>query len=205
VIPSGAQNAIGGELRLPFDLPGGRALDVRGEAYFVENNTREAVEGFLETNTERFGRVKGLGWYGLVSFWACGDTFVSDEPGIHRPVQGDPENTKDLKRGFEVLLVASGVNASYSGATRVDSKPDANTPDADVTVYQFGAAAQYWYGTLFRAGFSYDFYFAPNSGDPGENLAQVPEDLPHVHPADEEAHESTNVHHEVAFRTALTF
>ena len=102
VLPSGDQWALGGELRLPFDLPGGRAIDVRGEAYWVSNGTREAIDGTQLSNTERFGRMEGIGWYAMVSFWAWGDAFVSGEPGLWRPVTVDPSAPPELLRGLEI-------------------------------------------------------------------------------------------------------
>ena len=82
IIPSGAQNAIGGELRVPVSI-----FDIRGEAYYVANRTREAVEGYQLTNTERLGRVRGTGWYAQVSAWPFGDAFVTGDPGLVRPTR----------------------------------------------------------------------------------------------------------------------
>lgn len=174
VLPSGAQNAIGGELRLPVELPHGRGLELRAEAYYVVNQTREAVEGFQLTNTERFGRVKGIGWYVQGSAWLCGDAFVTHEPGLLRPLTVDLHHDEPVKRGLELLAIAAGVNANYSGATREESQPDANTPVADITVYQFGGGLQYWYGHNFRAALNYMAHFTPDSGDSTLNQAVVP-------------------------------
>src|SRR6185369_5807771 len=80
VIPSGTQWQAGGELRVPISM-----FDLRGEAYYVSNDTREAVDGFQLTNTERLGRMSGVGWYVQASAWPVGDAFVPPEPGIHRP------------------------------------------------------------------------------------------------------------------------
>jgi hypothetical protein len=200
VVPSGAQNAIGGELRLPFDI-GSRALDLQAELYYLVNNTREAVDGFVLTNTERFGRVKGLGWYAQISFWACGDTFVSGAPGMHRPVHVDLGRDAPELRGLEVIALAGGVNANYSGATREGSTADPNTPDANIAAYQFGGALQFWYTQAHRLAINYMAYFVPDAGDPRANQALVADNLPDV----DNAVGDGTVQHELGARWAITF
>src|SRR5262249_46340672 len=64
ILPSAGQNAIGGELRLPIEY-----AEIRGEAYYVANHTREALDGYSLTNTERLGQVKGVGWYVQLACW----------------------------------------------------------------------------------------------------------------------------------------
>lgn len=201
VIPSGDQATIGGELRLPFDLPGGRAIEVRGEAYYVSNNTREAVDGFQLTNTERFGRVKGVGWYALASAWLFGDTFVTGEPGVHRPVTVDLDQDAPMLRGLELFALAGGVHANYSGATREESQADELTPETDLSIIHFGGGLQYWYGHNFRAAINYTGYMTPNSEDPESNAAIVPDNLR----VEDNAQGAGNFHHELAARLAVTF
>jgi hypothetical protein len=197
VIPSGAQNAIGGELRLPFSPPTGAVFDVRGEAYYLANNTREAVDGFELTNTERFGRMKGVSWYAMISFWGCcTDQLVSAEPGITRPVTVELGEDTPVKRGINVAAMGGGIHANYSGATRVESQPDANTPSSDITIYQVGGIVQYWYSWNFRAALEYMAYIAPKSGDVAQNQAVVPHNL---------IGENKHVHHELGLRLAVTF
>jgi hypothetical protein len=202
VIPSGAQNAIGGELRLPFELPSGGVIDVRAEAYYVANNTREAVVGFERTNTERFGRVNGLGWYVEIDWWACcTDTLVNGQPGVYRPRTVNLSEEAPIKKGLEVSALIAGIAANYSGATREGSLPDANTPDANIAAYQFGGAVQYWFNWNFRAAINYFAYFTPDSGDMTKNQALVPDNLPDV----DGAVGTGNVHHEIGTRLAVTF
>ena len=201
VIPSGDQAAIGGELRLPFDLPGGRAIDIQGEVYYVNNNTREAVDGFQLTNTERFGRVQGLGWYAQASAWICGDAFVSGEPGVHRPVSVDLNEESVILRGLELFALVGGVQANYSGATREGSLPDELTPATDISIYQFGGGIQYWYGQNFRAAINYTAYMTPDSEVRTENLAIVPDNLR----VEGNERGAGHFHHELGGRLAVTF
>lgn len=175
VIPSGAQNAIGGEIR-----GRSRYIALQGEAYYVSNNTREAVDGYQITNTERLGNFSGVGWYAQVSGWPLGDTFIGPDPGKIRPRTLDLMRKGDasLKRGLELLALVSGINANYTGATRGDSKADAKTPASNVTVYQFGVAAQYWHTKHARFSINYNAYFTPGSGQsPVVNQAVIPDNL----------------------------
>jgi hypothetical protein len=194
ILPSGIQRAIGGELRLPFDLPGGLGLDVQGEGYYAVNDTREAIDGFVATNSERFGRVRGAGWYGRVSFWACGDAFANGEPGVWQRPRLELGREDPIPRGLEILAVASGINADYSGATREGSTEDPRTPRTRITSYQVGGGVQYWYGTLFRAGVHYMAYIAPDSGTDA-NLVLMPDNV---------AGGDGHVHHELGIRLAAS-
>lgn len=202
VLPSGDQWALGGELRLPFDLPGGRAIDVRGEAYWVSNDTRESIDGTQLTNTERFGRMKGVGWYAMVSLWAWGDPFVSGEPGLWRPVTVALTDQAPPRRGLEIIGLASGIAANYDGASRQSSPADLYTPNANIAVYQFGGAVQYWYGRNFRGALNYSAYFAPDSGDQLRNQAVVADNIA-LDPAGDSG--GGNVQHELTGRLAVTF
>jgi hypothetical protein len=176
VLPSGSQRRFGGELRLPIDR-----YELRGEAYYVANDTREALDGFTFTHTERLGRVQGLGWYVQLSAWPLGDAFVSGEPGQWRPRRLDlTKKPDDDKRGLEVVAIAGGVSASYDGASRGGAY-DARTPGSPagaasaITVVQLGLGANYWQSRYIRATVNYIAYCAP--GGAGENLAVVPGDL----------------------------
>ena len=181
------------------DLGGGNVLEVKGEAYYLSRNTREAVEGFITTNTERFGQLSGVGWYGQISFWpCCADALVPGEAGVYRPYT-IPEKGAVTKRGIEVSALAAGINASYDGASRNESTPDANTPVGDVEVYQVGGAIQYWWSWNFRAAIYYFAYLAPDAGV--GQLATVPDALPR---ADGSVGTGT-VHHELAARLAISF
>ncbi|MSP23566.1 MAG: hypothetical protein EXR75_00070 [Myxococcales bacterium] len=200
ILPSGKQRAVGGEVRVPVELPGGRGLDARAEAYFVDNGTREGVDGFIATHSERFGRVQGIGWSAQVSLWALGDAFVSGTPGVWRPKHVQLDDDEPLRRGLEVAVFASGVNASYSGATREGSVEDALTPRSNITVYELGAGLTYWRGTLFRAGAQYLAYVAPASGTDA-NFIALPGDLPDS--GGKVA--GGDVHHELAARVGVSF
>jgi hypothetical protein len=182
VLPSGAQNAIGGELR----MQAGR-FALQSEAYYVANNTREAVDGYQLPSSsgkqyiERYGRMDGVGWYAQVSAWPFGDAFVGPEPGFYRPRHLDlaGKNPTHVPHGLEVTAQVSGINGSYEGATRIMSTPDANTPMGGITIYQVGLAATYWHTKHARFTVNYNAYITPgNPGNArGDNEAVVPDNL----------------------------
>ena len=172
VLPSGAQNAVGGEIRLR-----GSNVAFQGELYYVNSNTREAVDGFQLTNTERLGGISGLGWYAELSAWPFGSAFIPNEPGNMQPRQFNPEKRDRPRRGLQLIGIVGGINARYEGASRGDGRADKTTPASDITVYQYGLAAQYWQTKHIRFALNYILYHTPESGKPAENLAVVPDNL----------------------------
>lgn len=205
VIPSGAQRTIGGEIRVPVSI-----FEVRGEGYYVANDTREALDGFQLTNTERLGRIKGVGWYAEFSAWPFGDAFVNGDIGFFRPthVDFDKELSKP-KKGVQVMAIVAGVHADYSGAAR-GGVPDANTPGtngntSNITVMEYGVGANYWHTRHFRASVNYILYQTPGSAPSSEagrtNLAVVPGNLSKDTPTAASAH----VLHELSARVSVQF
>jgi hypothetical protein len=199
VIPSGSQGFVGGELR----VRDGR-FALQAEAYYVDDDTREAVDGAQLTSTERFGRMLGAGWYAQASAWPIGDAFVAPEPGLGRPRHVDlaAPAPGESARGLEIIAMVSGVDASYDGATRLGSSADPKTPRGDVTIYQLGLGANYWHTRHARAGFYYDAYVTPASGTAG-NQAIVPSNLTRD-PVTQRAG-AGHVLHELSGRVAVTF
>jgi hypothetical protein len=191
VIPSGAQNEIGGELRVPFGIAA-----LQAEGYWVDNHTREAIDGYQLTNTERLGHVFGAGWYAQLSCWPLGDAFASPDPGMVRPRTLDLKSPPErIKKGLEVLMIVSGINASYDGASR-GGTADKKEPASSVTVYEYGFGANYWLGRFFRAAVNYIVYYTPESGS-ADNGAVVPGNLGKTPTA------GAHVLHEISARLAV--
>jgi hypothetical protein len=197
IIASGAQNVGGGEIR----LRGGR-FAFQGEAYYLVNNTREAVDGYQLTNTERLGRMKGLSWYGQLSAWPVGDAFLTPDPGVYRPRHLDlsARSPSHTAHGLEVLAMVSGINASYDGASRLKSTADSKTPSGDLTVYQIGVGANYWHTKHARFGVNYMAYVTPGSGT-SANTASVPDNLSKTNMVTNTGH----VLHELGVRLSSAF
>lgn len=170
VIPSSGQTVFGGELRFEVSR-----FSLQSEAYFVDDNTREAVDGFQLTNTERLGHLHGAGWYAQLSAWPLGDAFVRPEPGMIQPRQLDLHAVPGRpRRGLEVLGIVSGIDARYDGASR-KGVLDPAAPASKIELYQVGFAAQYWHTQHIRFAVEYDLYVAPGSG--GSNGTVVPDNL----------------------------
>ena len=172
VIPSGAQNLIGGELRVPVG-----PVDIRGEGYYVANHTREAIDGFQFANTERLGTIKGGAFYAQATLWFLGDSYISGDPGYLRPAKLNLKRKDEIKRGPEISALFSGIIGDYVGSSR-GGQNDANTAGAPNTaskfkIYQFAAEASYWHSKWVRMTFNYSFYLTPGSGTTA-NAAVVP-------------------------------
>ena len=198
VIPSGAQNTVGGELRLPIG-----PVDIRGEAYYVANHTREGIDGFQLTNTERLGTLKGTAFYGSVTWWALGDSFISGDAGYQRPTKLNLHKKEKIKRGLEITGMFSAILADYDGNSRGgsdDTKTPGSTsnPASDIDIWQFTGELSYWHSRWVRMSFDYGAYFTPKSGST-ENLAVVPGNV--TKDADPNAH----LLHEVATRLQVWF
>src|SRR5262249_7755692 len=130
------------------------------------------------TNTERYGRILGVGWYAELSAWPYGDAFLTPEPGIDHPRHLDLASRppRHTPHGLEVIALVSGINGSYRGATRGQPTVDPNTPAGDITVYQVGVGATYWHTRHARLGVNYMAYLTPRSGTV-DNQAVVPDNL----------------------------
>jgi hypothetical protein len=207
VLPSGSQNAIGGELRLPISL-----LDLRAEAYYVQNNTREAVDGYqLQSSsdgkpyTERLGAMTGVGWYVHLSAWPLGDRFVNGDPGYLRPTAVNfAKEAEKPKQGLEVSARVSGVNAEYQGNSRqggADAKTATKESGSKITVLQYGLGLTYWYTKNLRLSLNYDIYHTPGSADVTQNRAVVPANTLAGDKQDKTAH----LMHELGARVGVWF
>jgi hypothetical protein len=184
VLPSGSQNEIGGEFRLPVSI-----LDIRGEAYYLADNTREAVDGYQVATdskgnpySERLGQMTGVGWYVQASAWPFGDTFINGDPGFYRPVTMNLQKEQDKpRRGLEVAVRVGGVNAEYNGNAR-GGAADSRTASKDtgagtkINVFEYAFGVNYWYTKYIRAAVNYTLYHTPDSGS-ANNRAAVPGNL----------------------------
>lgn len=185
MIPSGGQNVIGGEVRMPIG-----PVDIKSEVYYADNHTREAIDGFQLTNTERLGSIRGYGFYGSVTWWALGDEFISGDPGYSRPSKLNLRKKPEILRGLEVDGLVGAIIANYDANDR-GGVDDANTPGSatgpsgDLNVWQFGLSASYWHSRWVRMMATGTVYYTPDSGT-GENLAVVPGNT--VAEADPSAH-----------------
>jgi hypothetical protein len=173
ILPSGAQNLIGGELRVPVG-----PIELTHEMHYAAYNTREALAGFQLTNTERLGSFTGLGFTSRLTWWALGDEHVAPESGVLKPPRLELKRKVPYKRGLELDGVVSGIVASYEAASR-DGELDPLTPGSterpatDLSVWQFALAASYWHTQHVRLQLAYSTYWVPGAGT-SDNLAVAP-------------------------------
>jgi hypothetical protein len=202
VIPSGDQYAGGVELRIPS---GG--WDFRSEAYYVSRGTRESLDGHQDSNTERLGLIRGVGWYAELSIWPLHALLGSTLPDLGTfPHAEHLEVARAIPQperyGLQIALLTAGVNASYDAAARGgDTRTSSGTPGVEaraIQVYQAGLALNYWHSRHFRLSANGDVYYAPRSGS-ANNLAVVPGNLGDA--ADSSAH----LLWELGGRTTLRF
>jgi hypothetical protein len=197
IIPSGGQNVIGGELMVPIG-----PVDIAGEAYYAAYHTREAIDGFQLTNTERLGTMNGVGLTTWVTWWALGDAHIGGEAGRQKPGKLNLKKKAKFDRGLEITALVSAILADYDGAARggeYDAKTPGSTdkPTTAIDVIQMSLAASYWHTKNVRLSLNYGLYFAPGAGT--DNLAVVPGNI--VKEADPEA----TMLHELGTRIQLAF
>jgi hypothetical protein len=173
VLPSGSQNLIGGELRVPVG-----PVELTHEMHYAAYDTREALAGFERTNTERLGSFTGLGFTSRVTWWALGDEHVAPDSGVLKPPRLELKRKVPYKRGLEVDGIVSAILASYDAASR-GGELDPLTPGAtdrpatDLSVWQFALAASYWHTQHVRLQLAYSTYWVPGAGT-ADNLAVAP-------------------------------
>ncbi len=139
IIPAGDQ--VGGAAELvPFSL-----FDVTSEFVYVNNGTREAIEGFEATNSERFGAMKGFSYYVEVGVWPIGPRDLNGLPGYENNPHVDFSKADPVDPAVAVQVVAKWeqVHLNYASAAR-SGTPDAKNIDGTVNVDAFSLAANLW-------------------------------------------------------------
>lgn len=191
VIPEGDQRTLAGELRVPF----GR-FDLTSELVYVDNDTREALEGFQATNTERSGDLHGVAYYAMLGFWPFGKRDVNGLPGYSNPSRVDFSKTppSEPPQALQLLAKFERVSLHYRSASR-SGAPDPNGIDGDVEVNAYSLGANYWATKHVRLSLDYVYDDFPSSAagkqQTPENRAVAPGNtLPvgAVHGAREGAH-----------------
>ncbi|MBL9026278.1 MAG: hypothetical protein JNL21_29050 [Myxococcales bacterium] len=198
IIPSGAQNVIGGELLVPVG-----PVDIAAEGYYAAYHTREALDGFALTNTERLGTLSGVGLTSWVDWWAFGDERIGAPVGRMKPQKLNLRKKAEYKRGLQLTALFSAILGSYDGNSRggIDDAAtpgSAGNPATDIDAFQFGLGANYWHTRSVRLALNYNLFFTPGSGG-RENLAVVPGNI--VEPTDADA----NLLHELGTRVQLAY
>ncbi len=218
VIPAGVQMAFAGELRVPIDI-----VDLTGEFVYVKNETREAVESFQSTNSERFGDLKGFAYYVQLAVWPMGGREILGNPGYQNPSHVDLKkpDAPTLKTAVQIVAKWEQLNAKYESASRAGTK-DATNNDGSIKVNAFSLGINYWATKHVRLSANYVLNMFPSSAPVSPvsaSVAKQGEDQRAVAPANllpkcapgatvpcnDDARDNAHVLHEVLFRAAVAF
>jgi phosphate-selective porin len=159
IIPSGAQTGVAVELRIPV-----RRLDLRGEFVHIDNNMREGVDGFQSVHTERFGKLKGNGYYVQLGYWLLGKPRITPTPGDQQPPHLDLSKPDPglPPHAVEVAVRWEQLRAEYESASR-DGVADVKNVDGKIKADAIGFAANYWATRHLRFAVDYVYTMFPGS------------------------------------------
>jgi hypothetical protein len=162
---------VAGELRVPVS-----DFDLTGEFVYIKNHTREAIEGFEATNTERFGEMKGYSYYVMVGWWPVGGRDINGLPGystrpphvdFNKPDKATPTTALQLLVKWEQLAL------NYDSAAR-DGVADTKGIDGDIKVNAFSLGANYWATKHIRLSLNYVLNMFPDSAPSSASAANGP-------------------------------
>gem|GEM_PF-401911 len=193
VLPSGNQLGIAGELRVPFDR-----FDLTGEVVWINNHTREAIEGYQATNSERFGAIKGVSYYAQIGYWPFGKRDVNGGlPGYENPAQvnwaktcgtwnrrcSDKPNSNSSNwsrpdpvvpdTALQLLVKWEQVALKYDSASR-GGTPDAKNIDGNIKVNALSFGVNYWFTKHVRLSLNYVLDMFPDSAPTKASAAGAP-------------------------------
>lgn len=159
ILPGGAQHALAGELYLPISI-----FDLTSEVTFSGTETREAVDGLQLVESERTGRLTGVGYYVQLGAWLQGDRSIVGKRGYGTPtkLQLDKPDPEEFPRAIEVLVRFEQLSADYSGSSR-SGQDDTATPSGDIRVNAGGVGANYWFTKHVRVSLNGLLYSFPDS------------------------------------------
>ncbi len=159
IIPNGDQIGFGGELRVPVSL-----FDLTGEFIYIKNNTREALEGYETTNTERLGDMSGYSYYAQLGFWPVGKRDINGAPGYQNMPHVDfsKPDPATPPRALQLLVKWEQLALSYASASR-SGVADAKNIDGDIKVNAFSIGANYWVTKHIRLTANYVLNMFPDS------------------------------------------
>ncbi len=159
IIPAGDQIGVAAELRIPFDR-----FDLTGEFLYVKNNTREALEGFEATNTDRYGAIKGISYYAQLGYWIFGKRDINGLPGYQNPPKlrwGYPDPAEP-DTALQLLAKWEQVSLNYDSASRAGAA-DAKNVDGDIKLNALSFGMNYWATKHVRISLNYIFNHFPDS------------------------------------------
>jgi phosphate-selective porin OprO and OprP len=171
VIPADAQRALGAELFVPVDR-----FELRSEVVLVNNDTREAVEGYQATNTERIGALKGGAGYVLIGYTLLGPPHFMGLPGPGvrpRTLDFSKSDSDDSAQALELLVRFEALSVKYEGALRGGQSDSTGGLDGDIKARSIGLGMNYWITRHARVSLNSVYYLFPDS-DSSKNRAVAP-------------------------------
>jgi hypothetical protein len=217
IIPAGRQLGFAGELRIPVSI-----VDLTSEVVYINDGTREALDGYVATNSERFGSFKGFSYYVTAGIWLFGPRDVTGLPGYNLPPHLDlsKADPPDPKTALQLLVRWEQLKVTYDSASRAGTA-DAKNVDGDIKTNVLSFAANYWATRHVRLTAQYDFNAYPGSAptspssktDPAQDASQrataPANNLPYNNATpgapQNVSRDTAHVLHEVLFRAAIAF
>ena len=194
VLPADAQGALAFELWVPI-----QRFDLQSEVVLVKNETREAVDGYQSTNTERIGTLEGAAGYVQLGYTILGKPHLMGAPGRGvRPRTLDFTKEEPLRpaQSLEVLLRVEALGAKYQGASRGGQPAADSGADGKINVGSLGLGVNYWATQHVRLSANWLMYSMPKS-DTSDNRA--------VSPGNIAGHSDAHVLHELGVRAGVMF
>jgi phosphate-selective porin OprO and OprP len=209
ILPSGDQIGAAGELRIPISM-----FDLTSEFVYIKNNTREALEGYQASNTQRFGDMKGYSYYVMLGFWPLGNRDVNGLPGYENIAHVDfkKPDPATAKQALQLLVKWEQLALTYSSASR-DGAVDAKNIDGDIKVNAFSLGANFWATKHIRLSANYVLNMFPDSAPTSATAAGGPVQSSNnraIAPGNtlgakvnDDARDNAHTLHEIIFRAAV--
>jgi phosphate-selective porin len=163
VLPAGKQTDVAVEIRIPVSI-----VDLTSEIVYINNGTREAVEGYQATNTERFGAMTGTSYYIQAGVWPFGvpSRDIQGRPGYENPAHlnfakadaAEPLHAVQVLAKWEQVMLKYDSTANSPTAAR-----DAKDISGEINVNAFSLGVNYWFTKHVRLTANYVYNMFPNS------------------------------------------
>ena len=159
ILPAGDQLGLAAELRVPVDR-----FDLTAEGVYIKNGTREGLEGFQATSSERFGTMSGISYYAMFGFWALGKRDINGVPGYGNPPRLDWSRSDpvDPPQALQLLVKWEQVSLKYESASR-SGVVDAKNIDGDIKLNALSFGMNYWATKHIRISLNYVYDMFPDS------------------------------------------
>ena len=174
VIPAGDQLALAGELRVPVSR-----FDVTSELVYIRNGTREALEGFQATQSDRFGAMSGVSYYASLAFWVYGQRDVNGVPGYGNPPRLDWTKADPLEplQAIQLLAKWEQISLKYDSSSR-SGTPDPSNIDGKIKVDALSLGTNYWATKHVRLSLNYIWNRFPGSAPVKATVMGGPQQTP---------------------------